>query len=65
MNVQNDRLINRIVINWKSSTFPFKDTSLEWKAPNLLNMLPKQNWAGTLKVLVSDLNPSRLYYNWY
>ena len=26
----------------KSSTFPFKDSSLEPRVPNLLDMLPKQ-----------------------
>ena len=34
----------------------FKDTSLEWIALNLLDMLPKQNWVGKLTFSLLALN---------
>ena len=40
----------------KSYRLPFKDTSLELLATNLLHILPKQNLAGKLTFLLSALN---------
>ena len=37
-------------------TFSFKEIYLKPIAPNLLDMLPRQNWAGKLILLLSDLN---------
>ena len=39
----------------KSYTYPFKDASLDSVALNPLVMLPKQNWVGKLKFLLSAL----------
>ena len=40
----------------KPNTFPFKHTSLELIAPNLLNMLPTQKSVGKLTFLLLALN---------
>ena len=40
----------------KSSTFSFKDTSLDSVFPNPLDIIPKQNRVGKLTILLSALN---------
>ena len=40
----------------KSQRFSPEDTSLDSAAPNLLDMLPRQNWVGKLTLPLSALN---------
>ena len=50
------QFINGIVIDWQIIQFSCKDTSLDSRALNPSDILPRQNWVGNVTYMLSALN---------
>ena len=50
------QFINGIVIDWQIIQFSCKGTSLDSRALNPSDILPRQNWVGNVTYMLSALN---------